>query len=245
MQEIKNAQLEDALNERIEYEMELSDEEGLGEEASSKKPRIEEGFIEQVTVLTSQVNNLKEENDSLRCQLEAYKNEVDLIKVDSKHDLDEKSKQLKVLQQALQGMQQQLIQANQQRIKDEEQLQTLRKKLEKDAETGFTAPLDKIDDLSLTSDAVESLTTTGTVRVSSKEARLIGLLSTFLHVHPFGASVDYIWSYLQRLDSSLRTSDVENLLVKFPNLFKQELSGVGATLERKWIYVGFQNDFNC
>ena len=51
-------------------------------------------------------HQLKEENDSLKCQLEAYKNEVDLIKHESKNGEDEKDKQVKALQQALQGMQQ-------------------------------------------------------------------------------------------------------------------------------------------
>jgi hypothetical protein len=48
----------------------------------------------------------QEENDSLRCQLEAYKNEVDLVRSDLKTELDQKEKQLKMLQQTLQGMQQ-------------------------------------------------------------------------------------------------------------------------------------------
>lgn len=30
-----------------------------------------------------------------------------------------------------------------------------------------------------------------------------GIISTFLHVHPFGASIEYICSYLQRLDSKV------------------------------------------
>jgi bacterioferritin (cytochrome b1) len=49
---------------------------------------------------------LQEENDSLRCQLEAYKNEVDLVRSDLKTELEQKEKQLKMLQQTLQGMQQ-------------------------------------------------------------------------------------------------------------------------------------------
>jgi bacterioferritin (cytochrome b1) len=48
----------------------------------------------------------QEENDSLRCQLEAYKNEVDLVRSDLKTELEQKEKQLKMLQQTLQGMQQ-------------------------------------------------------------------------------------------------------------------------------------------
>lgn len=31
-----------------------------------------------------------------------------------------------------------------------------------------------------------------------------GIISTFLHVHPFGASIEYICSYLQRLDTKVK-----------------------------------------
>lgn len=37
-----------------------------------------------------------------------------------------------------------------------------------------------------------------------------GIISTFLHVHPFGASIEYICSYLQRLDTKVtNTHDSE------------------------------------
>ena len=52
------------------------------------------------------LSSLKEENDSLKCQLEAYKNEVDLVKQEHKNAMEDKDKQIKALQQALQGMQQ-------------------------------------------------------------------------------------------------------------------------------------------
>ena len=48
----------------------------------------------------------KDENESLKCQLEAYKNEVELLKHEHRYSIDEKDKQMKSLQQALQGMQQ-------------------------------------------------------------------------------------------------------------------------------------------
>ncbi|CAB1337460.1 unnamed protein product [Coregonus sp. 'balchen'] len=38
---------------------------------------------------------------------------------------------------------------------------------------------------------------------SEREALLVGIISTFLHVHPFGASIEYICSYLQQLDSKI------------------------------------------
>lgn len=41
--------------------------------------------------------NLKEENDSLRCQLRACKSEVELLKTDNKSDSDIRDKQIKVI----------------------------------------------------------------------------------------------------------------------------------------------------
>lgn len=59
--------------------------------------------------LVSQVEALKEENDSLRWQLDAYRNEVELLKQEqgkaSRDDDTTKEQQMKLLQQALQGMQ--------------------------------------------------------------------------------------------------------------------------------------------
>lgn len=65
-----------------------------------------------MSVGVSQAEALKEENDSLRCQLDAYRNEVELLKqeqgknqpVHSEEDSTH-SQQLSFLQQALQGMQ--------------------------------------------------------------------------------------------------------------------------------------------
>lgn len=60
----------------------------------------------------SQAEALKEENDSLRCQLDAYRNEVELLKQEQgkNHPMSSEedtthSQQLSFLQQALQGMQ--------------------------------------------------------------------------------------------------------------------------------------------
>lgn len=55
---------------------------------------------------------MKEENDSLRCQLDAYRNEVELLKQEQGKAQPQRSEedttrqqQLSFLQQALQGMQ--------------------------------------------------------------------------------------------------------------------------------------------
>lgn len=49
---------------------------------------------------------MREENDSLKCQIEAYKNELEMVKAEKVHGISEKDSQLKILQQAMQGMQQ-------------------------------------------------------------------------------------------------------------------------------------------
>ncbi|XP_069895831.1 ecto-NOX disulfide-thiol exchanger 2 isoform X2 [Dipodomys merriami] len=75
---------------------------------------------------------------------------------------------------------------------------------------------------------------------SEREALLVGIISTFLHVHPFGASIEYICSYLHRLDNKICTSDVECLMSRLQHTFKQEMTGVGASLEKRWKFCGFE-----
>ncbi|XP_031696968.1 ecto-NOX disulfide-thiol exchanger 1-like [Anarrhichthys ocellatus] len=76
---------------------------------------------------------------------------------------------------------------------------------------------------------------------SEKEALLLGVISTFLHVHPFGANLEYLWSYIQRLDSKVSPVELERLMVRLPSMFRVELSGVGATLEKRWKFCGFES----
>jgi len=68
---------------------------------------------------------------------------------------------------------------------------------------------------------------------------VLGLTSAFLHIHPFGAGLDYVWSYLQKLEPTLRPTEVEALMTRFPQVFRQELSGIGANMERRWQFAGF------
>lgn len=71
------------------------------------------------------------------------------------------------------------------------------------------------------------------------EARIIGLVSTFLVVHPFGASLDYVFSYVQRAAPQLRPKHLEEILARYDRTFSEEVSGVGAKIERKWKFCGF------
>ena len=51
-------------------------------------------------------HSLREENDSLKCQVEAFKNEIMMVKHENQTSTTAKDNQLKMLQQAMQGMQQ-------------------------------------------------------------------------------------------------------------------------------------------
>ncbi|XP_048458499.1 ecto-NOX disulfide-thiol exchanger 1-like [Rhincodon typus] len=73
-----------------------------------------------------------------------------------------------------------------------------------------------------------------------RERSFISIISTFLHVHPFGANIEYLWSYLQRLDAKISSGEIEMLLSQLPHMFKQEFTGVGATLEKRWKFCAFE-----
>lgn len=53
--------------------------------------------------------------------------------------------------------------------------------------------------------------------------------------------MDYLWSYLRQI-LSVRVREVEDLLEKIPSLFQQEIVGVGAAIERRWIYTALSKD---
>ena len=71
-----------------------------------------------------------------------------------------------------------------------------------------------------------------------------GVIATFLHVHPFGATVDYISSYLSRLGIVIRSSELEDLLEQLPTVFTLEIKGVGASIEKLWTFTAFSLEKN-
>ncbi|XP_035305942.1 ecto-NOX disulfide-thiol exchanger 2 isoform X3 [Cricetulus griseus] len=203
-EEIRNIHNDELMGIRREEEMEMSDDEI--EETTETKETEE-------SALVSQAEALKEENDSLRWQLDAYRNEVELLKQEQgkahREDDPNKEEQLKLLQQALQGMQQ----------------ENCASRLCASSQEG-EYPLEK----TLTISPIKS----------EREALLVGIISTFLHVHPFGASIEYICSYLHRLDNKICTGDVECLMSRLQHTFRQEMTGVGASLEKRWKFCGFE-----
>ncbi|CAK9798317.1 Ecto-NOX disulfide-thiol exchanger 1 [Anthophora quadrimaculata] len=234
--EIKAVQLEESLMEG-EGEMEVSDSE---EEPQRKKQRNQSDTHED----SERLQALKEENDSLRCQLEAYKNEVDLLKSETKSEIDAKDKQMKMLQQTLKGMQEQLMQSRKQQAQDDQKIKDLTVKLnatkKDEPRESEIITLDKDDDINEEPRTPKQLVlTTSLVQITQKDAKLIGLIATFLHIHPFGASVDYLWSYLQKMEPGIKPNEVEALMQRFPQVFKQDLFGIGANMERRWQFSGF------
>ncbi|XP_053734289.1 ecto-NOX disulfide-thiol exchanger 2 isoform X1 [Synchiropus splendidus] len=269
-EEIRNMHNEQLMDIRREEEMEMSDDDM--EDPSDSKDSEDSGV--------SQVEALKEENDSLRCQLDAYRNEVELLKQEQGKNQPMRSEedsthaqQLSFLQQALQGMQKQLLGMREELKQREAELETsfeekqqLMIQVQNLKEGLQNLPSTQLIQLEVQEDdrgreeatnQTSEATVTAVVSCSpekegptekmptspihsEREALLVGIISTFLHVHPFGASIEYICSYLQRLDTKITPTEVEALLSRLPCTFRQELTGVGASLEKRWNFCGFQ-----
>ncbi|XP_010895094.1 ecto-NOX disulfide-thiol exchanger 2 isoform X2 [Esox lucius] len=278
-EEIRNMQNEELMGIRREEEMEMSDDD-------MEDTRDPDGKDCDDSGLAAQAEALKEENDSLRCQLDAYRNEVELLKQEQgknqehlhpQHSEEDASRQqqLTFLQQALQGMQKQLLKMREEMkqreveleksMEDKQQLESQVQSLKEGLEslkTQHKLPLETTptDDRGSEENANQVNETSVLAVVScsqekdslppekipsspvhsEREALLVGIISTFLHVHPFGASIEYICSYLQRLDTKINTGEVEALLARLPCTFRQELTGVGASLEKRWKFCGFE-----
>ncbi|TWW80252.1 Ecto-NOX disulfide-thiol exchanger 1 [Takifugu flavidus] len=259
--ELRSAYSEEIMGIRREEEMEMSEDDC--EESPCKRMRA--GVYEQ---------SLKEENDSLRWQLDSYRNEVELLRKDqvrnSRAD-DERvlsqtngpDVQIQLLQQSLHSVQQQLLslqdrlrskEAELEQAKEEHrwlegQMVALQQRLLRTNVEAVEGPITELH-LQEANGGVLSLNpsrerSSGAIVqggvASEKEAVLLGIMSTFLHVHPFGANLEYLWSYIQRLDSQVSAADLERLMVRLPTMFRQELSGVGANLEKRWTFCGFDS----
>ncbi|XP_030252645.1 ecto-NOX disulfide-thiol exchanger 2-like isoform X5 [Sparus aurata] len=273
VEEVRNMHNEQLMGIRGEEEMEMSDDDMDDSSATNSKDSEDLGV--------SQAEALKEENDSLRCQLDAYRNEVDLLKQEqgknqpiSSEEDGTHSQQLSFLQQALQGMQKQLLRMRddlkereaelEKSTDDKQQLKnqihnlkaglhnlqtthTLQLETLKRDDRGSEQSANQVSDVTASSVVSCSQEKEGlpekkphTPVHSERDALLVGIISTFLNVHPFGASIEYICSYLQRLDSKINPGEVEALLSRLPCTFRQELTGVGASLEKRWNFCGFQ-----
>ncbi|XP_041652815.1 ecto-NOX disulfide-thiol exchanger 2-like isoform X3 [Cheilinus undulatus] len=253
-EEIRNMHNEQLMGIRREEEMEMEMSDDDIEDMPDSKDSEDSGV--------SQAEALKEENDSLRCQLDAYRNEVELLKQEQNKNQPMRSEedsthsqQLCFLQQALQGMQKQLLKMREEMKQREAELEKSsedKQQLESQVQT-LKEGLQNLQNTQAVQEATASAVVSCSQEkegptekspsspvYSEREAVLVGIISTFLHVHPFGASIEYICSYLQRLDTKINPGEVEALLSRLPCTFRQELTGVGASLEKRWNFCGFQ-----
>ncbi|XP_034429251.1 ecto-NOX disulfide-thiol exchanger 1 isoform X2 [Hippoglossus hippoglossus] len=250
-EELRNAHSEEIMGIRREEEMEMSDDD-LDENPCKRLRTQENGVYEQAS--------LREENDSLRWQLDSYRNEVDLLRKEQTHSPDA---QIQQLQQRMLNMQQQLLSLQEKLTSKEAELEQARDEhryLEGEVlllrDKLLNSPVEALEgangephekgmngcvpSLFHSRDRRSDVIMRGGV-TSEKEALLLGIISTFLHVHPFGANLEYLVSYIQRLDSKVSAGELERLMVRLPAMFRQELSGVGATLEKRWKFCGFDS----
>lgn len=185
--------------------------------------------------------------------MEAYKNEVDLVKSDLKSDTDFKDKQIKVLQETIRNLQTQMIET---KTKENSRISELEEKLKaanvkelllktkiitatKNSSSSKSSEIDENDIIDLDDDKI--IDSIKTEKLDINEAKLIGLVSTFLVVHPFGANIDYILSYVNHSVPNLRPKVLEEILCRYTNLFIEEISGIGAKIERRWKFCGFDD----
>ncbi|KAG8174829.1 hypothetical protein JTE90_014872 [Oedothorax gibbosus] len=215
--DIKLQNLEDLLKERIEDEMEMDSEEMDSEKPHEESTEKNLELNEELAKVQEDKQKLQEEVEMLRNQLQATNNEM----VSSK---DENEKKITALSDTYQLMQQNYLET--------------KKKLEETVKEKMASVSREIVSLDKQQGGGNCASASGAVTES--EARLVSLIATFLNVHPLGASIDYICSYLVKMDRNINTRDVENLMMKFNTVFKEESTGIGATLEKKWIFYGYK-----
>uniref|UniRef100_A0A8D3AVV8 RRM domain-containing protein n=1 Tax=Scophthalmus maximus TaxID=52904 RepID=A0A8D3AVV8_SCOMX len=247
-EELRVAHSEEIMGIRREEEMEMSDDDL--DENPCKKLRTQENGV------CDQTQSLREENDSLRWQLDSYRNEVDLLRKEQSRagcpddDLTRHTHTLQrlSLQEKLTSKEAELEQAREEQRLLQGEVLSLRDQLlngpveapEADGESHEKRLNGFVPSIFLGRDRRSEVIVRGGV-TSEKEALLLGIISTFLHVHPFGANLEYLVSYIQRLDSKVSAAELERLMVRLPAVFRQELSGVGATLEKRWKFCGFDS----
>merc|ERR1719154_799571 len=202
-------------------------------------------------------DKLREESEEWACQAQTYRNEVESVKADMKSELETKDKQIKILQQTLQGMQKQLIDAQKKSgnlpgflMDDKEKKTAVKTRSESiDLTVEDSEPSDSSDVTAAVVDTIIAAAVTDTedeppakpkVPLAGEDAKLVAVIATFLNVHPFGAGTDYIWSYLLRVDPSIKYQEVEQLMEKYNTCFTMEVEGVGANLARKWKLIAFK-----
>lgn len=104
---------------------------------------------------------------------------------------------------------------------------------------------DKLHELDLTE--VENGNENITQDIDANEAHLIGLMSAFLVVYPFGANLEIISNYIQQAAIRLSDDAIETILRKHKNIFREIVTDKSSNLtnvEYKWKFTGFDSRAN-
>jgi len=171
--------------------------------------------------LTSEMS-LRDENDVLLCQVESLRNEAVFVQEESRQERQHLEKQIAILQQALQGMQHQLIALTRQNTLQPKQMQITsdshnRKEVTEEATGGHIS--------------------------ADIRALLISLISIYFSVHPYGTTSEDICAYLSqqshiRDTHLLSTTFIDAFLAQYSQLFTQlESHSNGRKL---WRFCAFQ-----
>ncbi|XP_015369169.1 PREDICTED: ecto-NOX disulfide-thiol exchanger 2 isoform X2 [Diuraphis noxia] len=165
-------------------EMDLSDDESNLKKTKTKTDPIQ----------------LQDENDHLKCELEAYKNEIGMMKA-SLQTSDQKDIQINYLQQQL--------------LSTRQELNVLTEKCS-DAQKSNSS---SIDDQLTPSNKIKE-TNIGSNHFSDHQIKLLGHIAIYLNIHPFGISVESIVNYIKNIDKNITSQQIENLLVTNQILFE-------------------------
>lgn len=86
--------------------------------------------------------------------------------------------------------------------------------------------------------------------IDDNEAHLIGLISSFLVVHPFGASLKNISTYVQQVSTSVRLEDVDDVLRRHRCIFHEmelqsnDIESTDTLQQSSWKFCGFDQNPN-
>ena len=165
-------------------------------------------------------HRLRDENDSLKCQIESFRNEAVFAQAESLQEKEVLERQILILQQALQGMQHQLMAFSQ---------------LNKTHSSQSTDSL---------SDGQSSNEVNCDSVSSSKRALLISLISIYFNVHPNGTTSDDISAYLRQQSHIqdphlLSITFIDSFLSEYPQLFTH--SETDSNAKKFWKFSAFQS----
>ncbi|XP_041970029.1 ecto-NOX disulfide-thiol exchanger 2-like [Aricia agestis] len=170
--------------------------------------------------------DLKRENENLTYELEGYKNEAYLAKDEAERKF-ETFKAHFIAQQALQNKEV----YSHSHMMGTMDLQKHKVETITSASSEVAKPSPTVKETKLNVDAIVPLS----------DAKLISILTAFLMVHPLGASLDYLVSYVKSMAPEVTQATVLSTLQKYNDVFASKSTGVGASIENKWSFVTFDS----